>query len=282
MPDKDRYLADQYRNRINHAAEKIKSEFPKTPDLLLVLGSGLGAMADQVANAKIIPYEDIPGFPQVTVPGHAGRLVLGNWGKHTIAVMQGRFHYYEGHPIDDVVLPIRVMQKLGVPLLLMTNAAGGVDTSFKPGELMLIRDHISLWVDSPLRGANLDEYGPRFPDQSKVYDQQLAEIAVACAQQLNLPLHQGVYAYLRGPQFETPAEIRLLRMLGASAVGMSTVPEALVAIHGGMKILALSCITNLAAGILDQPLNHQEVLEVGDKASARTIQLLNLIIERLP
>jgi purine-nucleoside phosphorylase len=239
-------------------------------------------MADQVANAKIIPYEDIPGFPQVTVPGHAGRLVLGNWGKHTIAVMQGRFHYYEGHPIDDVVLPIRVMQKLGVPLLLMTNAAGGVDTSFKPGELMLIRDHISLWVDSPLRGANLDEYGPRFPDQSKVYDQQLAEIAVACAEQLNLPLHQGVYAYLRGPQFETPAEIRLLRMLGASAVGMSTVPEALVAIHGGMKILALSCITNLAAGILDQPLNHQEVLEVGNKASARTIQLLNLIIERLP
>ncbi len=278
----DRQSIEQYRQRIKNAAAMIKNEYPSVPELLVVLGSGLGAMADQVVDPISLPYASIPGFPEATVPGHAGRLVLGEWSGRPVAVMQGRFHYYEGHPIDDVVLPIRVMQELNVPVLLLTNAAGGIDNTFEPGDLMLIRDHIGLFLESPLRGFNLDEYGPRFPDQTRVYDWQLAQLAIECSQNLNIPLREGIYAYCRGPQFETPAEIRLLRLLGASAVGMSTVPEAIVAAHGGMKTLALSCITNLAAGITGQQLNHREVLEVGDRVAARTIKLLSQIIEKMP
>jgi purine-nucleoside phosphorylase len=195
--------------------------------------------------------------------------------------MQGRFHYYEGHSIDDIVLPIRVMQKIGVPNLILTNAAGGINIDMKPGNLMLIRDHISFWAESPLHGPNLDEFGPRFPDMTRIYDQTLADLAVQCARELELTLYEGVYAYCRGPQFETPAEIRMLRLMGASAAGMSTVHEAIAAAHGGMRTLALSCITNLAAGILDQPLSHREVLEVGASAESRSIGLLSLIISRM-
>lgn len=282
MPTNDPNAASLYRQRIRQAADAISAAFPATPDLLIILGSGLGALADDVQNPVVLPYANIPGFPQTTVPGHDGKLLLGLWNGKTVAVMQGRFHFYEGHPMDDVVLPIRVMQQLGVHTVLLTNAAGGVDPNMHPGDLMLIRDHIGLWAESPLRGTNLDEFGPRFPDQSQVYDRGYASLAADCARELEIPLHEGIYAYCKGPQFETPAEIRLLRLLGATAVGMSTVPEAIVAAHGGMRVLAISCITNLAAGMLDQPLNHREVLEVGERVAARTIRLLSMIIGRLP
>lgn len=273
--------ANRYRQRIHQAAQSILRSGAAKPDILLILGSGLGGLADQVEDPVILHYDTIPEFPAATAPGHAGRLLIGKWSGHQIAVMQGRFHHYEGLAMEDVVLPIRVMQQLGVQRLLLTNAAGGIRKEMKPGNLMLIRDHISLWAESPLRGMNLDEFGPRFPDQSRIYDRQWGDQAVQCANELGMTLHEGVYACMRGPQYETPAEIRLLRLVGASAVGMSTVPEAIVAAHGGMKVLALSCITNMAAGMLDQPLNHLEVLEVGLQAADRTIALLSAILNRL-
>jgi purine-nucleoside phosphorylase len=274
------FLAD-YRQRISQAAAKIQSFYPDVPSVLIVLGSGLGALADKVCDPKMLSYHDIPGFPEATVTGHAGRMVFGKWDTETVAVMQGRFHAYEGHPPEDIVLPIRVMQKLGVPYLLMTNAAGGLDQRMKAGDLMLIRDHIGLLADSPLRGMNLDEYGPRFPDQTHVYNRHLAELAIRCAHQMGLKLHEGVYAYSRGPQFETPAEIRMLKTMGASAVGMSTVPEAIAAAHGGMRTLAISCITNLGAGILDKPLSHEEVLEVGQRVAGTVTDLLTRILDSI-
>ena len=273
--------ANRYRLRIRQAADAILETGAARPEILLILGSGLGRLADSVVNPVILHYEDIPDFPAATAPGHAGRLLIGRWSGRQVAVMQGRFHHYEGLSMDDVVLPIRVMQQLGVKRLLLTNAAGGIKKEMKPGDLMLIRDHISLWTESPLRGLNLDEFGPRFPDQSDVYDRGWANDAISCARELGMILHEGIYACMRGPQYETPAEIRLLRQLGASAVGMSTVPEAIVASHGGMKVMALSCITNMAAGMLDQPLNHLEVMEVGRQAADRTISLLSAILKRL-
>jgi purine-nucleoside phosphorylase len=208
-------------------------------------------------------------------------MILGFWGGKPIAVLKGRFHFYEGHVPEIVALPLRVMHRLGVRSVLLTNAAGGLDQDMIPGDLMLIRDHIGLWTDTPLRGLNLDEIGPRFPDQSQVYDRVLGDLAVSCASELDIPLHEGVYAYCRGPQFETPAEIRLLKMLGASAVGMSTVPEAIAASHGGMRVLAISCITNVPVAPQGKPLNHQEVLDVATSASDRTIRLLECILSRL-
>ena len=273
--------ANRYRQRIRQVANTILHSGAIKPEILLILGSGLGGLADQVEDPVILHYDSIPDFPTATAPGHAGRLLIGKWSGHQIAVMQGRFHHYEGLAMEDVVLPIRVMQQLGVKRLLLTNAAGGIRKEMKPGNLMLIRDHISLWAESPLRGMNLDEFGPRFPDQSQVYDRNWGDQAVQCAQELGMTLHEGVYACMRGPQYETPAEIRMLRLIGASAVGMSTVPEAIVAAHGGMKVLALSCITNMAAGMLDQPLNHLEVLEVGLQAADQTIALLSAILNRL-
>ncbi len=267
-------------DRIEQAAQAVRRALKTTPDVLLVLGSGLGALAGQVENAHLLPYGEIPGFPRATVPGHEGRLVLGRWSGRRVAVMQGRFHYYEGHPMRDVVLPIRVMQHLGVSRLLLTNAAGGINRSFLPGDLMLIQDHIGLLAESPLRGANLDRFGPRFPDQTHVYDPEWSHLALRCAAELDIALHQGVYCWCRGPQYETPAEIRALAALGADAVGMSTVPEAIAASHGGMKVLGLSCITNMAAGILDVPLTHADVMQVGAQAADKTIRLLSAILAR--
>ncbi len=271
----------EYQRNIDQAATFIRNQYADIPEILLVLGSGLGDLADQVEHPVVLSYAEIPGFPRTTVPGHSGRLLLGTWHGRSIAVMQGRFHFYEGYDMKTVVLPVRVMQQLGVRGLILTNAAGGIRQDMRPGDLMLIRDHISLWAESPLRGPNLDDYGPRFPDQSFVYNPVWADLAAACAHESGLTLHQGVYAYTRGPQFETPAEIKLLRLLGASAVGMSTVPEAIAAVHGGMRVLALSCITNMAAGMLEQPLSHQEVIAVGKQAAAGTIYLLTAILERL-
>ncbi len=267
--------------KIETACATLKQHVKEKPRLMIVLGSGLGQMADAVNNAISIPYSEIPGFPDATVPGHEGRLVFGRWGQLPVAVMQGRFHYYEGHSMADVVLPIRVMRQLGVDRLLLTNAAGGLDEDMKPGQLMLISDHLGFFCEPPLRGENFDMFGPRFADQSQVYDRDWRNQARQCAEKLQIPVREGVYCYSKGPQFETPAEIRALRLLGANAVGMSTVPEAIVASHAGMKILAISCITNMAAGILDQPLSHDEVMEVGARAADRTIALLSSILDAL-
>ncbi len=272
---------DDYLARIKTAASFIAATAPGPIDCLLVLGSGLGGLADRVQSATVLDYETIPGFPQATVPGHAGKLHLGQWGSKRIAVMQGRFHYYEGHAMSEVTFPIRVMAALGVKTVILTNAAGGMGEGMAPGDLMQITDHISLFMESPLRGMNLDSFGERFIDQTEVYSKKLISLTQTVAKDLGQPLHQGVYSFCKGPQFETPAEIRLLRQLGASAAGMSTVPEAIVARHCSMDVLGLSCITNLAAGLSGQPLNHSEVLEVGLMASDRMIALLSEILNRL-
>lgn len=264
---------------IDSAADYLRPYWTRQPRLAIVLGSGLGAMADAVSRAVSVDYSDIPGFAAATVAGHHGRLVIGDWDEVPVVVMQGRFHYYEGHDLPAVVRPMRVLQRLGVTTVILTNAAGGLDPDMAPGDLMLLSDHLGFFSESPLRGPNLDLFGERFIDQTQVYDRALRRIAIESAARLGLPLREGVYAYSRGPQYETPAEIRALRLLGADAVGMSTVPEAIVARHGGQRVVAISCISNMAAGMLDQPLNHQEVMEVGQRVANRTIRLLSAMIE---
>ena len=280
-------------------SEFIKSKYDREIKVALVLGSGLGAFADEVENAVTIPYEEIPHFARSTVEGHAGRLVLGEVEDVSVAIQQGRFHYYEGYNIGDVVFPIRVFGVLGVKSLILTNAAGSVDTDFKQGTLMLIRDHINLMGVNPLRGKNDERFGARFPDMTEVYSLEYQEIAIAEAKQIAIEkaerdemrtgkkqdlqriLRRGVYCGLCGPSYETPAEIRMLRHFGADAVGMSTVPEAITARQMGMNVLGISCITNLAAGISDETINHEEVMETGARVSATFKELLKRIIPKL-
>ena len=245
------------------AADYIKAHTKLRPSVGLILGSGLGVLGDQVDPAETLAYADIPGFPVSTVEGHAGRLVFGVLEGKPSVIMQGRFHYYEGYTMDQVVFPVRVMKLLGVETLLVTNAAGGVNTAFRPGDLMLITDHIKFFTDSPLRGHNIDSFGPRFNDMSDAYTRNLRRLAREAANRLGITVHEGVYAHMPGPSFETPAEIRMLRTLGADAVGMSTVPEVIAAAHAGLRVLGRSARSTMAAGILDQPLSHQEVMETG-------------------
>ncbi|MDR3052057.1 MAG: purine-nucleoside phosphorylase [Oscillospiraceae bacterium] len=247
----------------------------------IILGSGLGDYAQALQEGRALPYGEIPGFPVSTVPGHAGKWHTGTLHGKRVAMMQGRFHYYEGYPLWDVTLPVRVMKLLGVQTLIVTNAAGGVNLSFAPGDLMLITDSINLAANNPLIGPNLDAFGPRFPDVSRAYDPKLQQLALSSAEALGITLRQGIYAWLTGPSFETPAEIRMLRGLGADAVGMSTVPEVIVARHSGMRVLGLSCITNMAAGILDQPLNHEEVMETGERVKHTFRALLDGVVAGL-
>ena len=245
----------------------LKSVRKKTdfvPKVGLILGSGLGDFAETIDIVETIDYRDIEGFPVSTVSGHKGRFVFGYVGDVPVVVMQGRVHYYEGYSMQDVVLPTRLMKMMGAEVLFLTNAAGGANFDFKSGDLMLITDHISSFIPSPLIGENLEQFGTRFPDMSNVYDKDLREIIAKKADELSIPLKQGVYIQLTGPAYESPAEVRLYRSLGADAVGMSTVCEAIVARHAGMKICGISCITNLAAGMLDQPLDHNEVKEAAD------------------
>ena len=251
--------------QVEEAAAHIVQKITRRPVIGLILGSGLGVLGDEVEDAVRIAYEEIPHFPRSTVEGHAGRLVIGDLGGVTVLVMQGRFHYYEGHSMQSIGFPIRVMRLLGIDRLIVTNAAGGCNPNFSPGDLMLITDHIKFFDESPLRGANLDAFGPRFNDLSDAYARDVRAVARKVAADLAIPVQEGVYAHMAGPSFETPAEIRMLQILGADAVGMSTVPETIVANHCGMKVLGISCITNMAAGILDQPLNHHEVLETGER-----------------
>lgn len=242
-----------------------KTDF--VPDTAIVLGSGLGDYAESIRVEYELPYSEIEGFPVSTVPGHAGRFIFGYIDETPVVCMKGRVHYYEGYPISDVVLPARLMKLMGAGILFLTNAAGGVNTSFHAGDLMLIRDQISVFAPNPLIGANIDELGVRFPDMSTVYDEELQQVIRSTARENGIFLQEGVYAQLTGPSFESPAEIRLLRTLGCDAVGMSTVVEAIAANHMGMKICGISCICNLAAGMTATPLSHEEVQAAADAAA---------------
>ena len=263
--------------KITAAAEVVRAALGEA-EVGLILGSGLGDYANEMTQAKCLAYSDIPGFPVSTVAGHAGQFVCGTlYGKRVI-MMQGRFHYYEGYSMQDIALPVRVMQLLGVKTLIVTNACGGVNLAFAPGDLMVISDVLSLTADNPLIGRNLDTFGPRFPDMSCIFDKRLRALAHETAKKLGFSLREGVYMQFTGPCFETPAEIRMARILGADAVGMSTVPEAIAARHGGMQVLGISCITNMAAGILDQPLCHEEVTETANRVKDQFKALLDGII----
>ena len=266
--------------RIDEAAAKVLAVCGKA-DIGVILGSGLGDYAEALEDAVKLPYSEIPGFPRSTVAGHAGMWCCGTLYGKRVVMMQGRFHYYEGYGMKDVTLPVRVMQKIGVTTLIVTNAAGGVNLGYHPGELMVIGDIFSMTAQNPLIGPNLDAFGPRFPDMSCAFDKELRALAHECANEQGFALREGVYAQMTGPTYETPAEIRMLRTLGADAVGMSTVPEVIVARHGGMRVLGISCITNMAAGILDQPLNHAEVTETANRVKGQFRNLLDRIIEKM-
>ena len=285
--------------KAQEAAEFIRSKYDREIKVALVLGSGLGAFADEVENAVQIPYEEIPHFSRSTVEGHAGRLVLGEVEGISVAVQQGRFHFYEGYDIAQVVFPIRVFGVLGIKNLILTNAAGSVDTDYKQGTLMLIRDHINLMGVNPLRGKNDERFGARFPDMTEVYSLDYQEIVISEAKQMAQEkaekeekrtgkkqdeksfLRRGVYCGLSGPSYETPSEIRMLRLLGSDAVGMSTVPEAITARQMDMKVVGISCITNMAAGISDDVIHHEEVLEMGAKVAGTFKELLRRVISKL-
>jgi purine-nucleoside phosphorylase len=250
------------------------------PDVAVVLGSGLGDFAETPVDAIAVPYAELPHWPTATVVGHAGRLVIGTVGAKRVAVLAGRVHYYEGHTLGTVVFATRVMARLGVKNIVLTNAAGGINATFSEGALMVIDDHINLMGSNPLIGANDDGFGPRFPDMSEVYSKRLRDIADAAALAREVPVSHGIYAAMHGPSYETPAEVRFLRAIGGDAVGMSTAPEAIAARHMGMQVLGISCITNMAAG-MRRPLNHAEVMETARRVRGSFMSLLEGIIERL-
>lgn len=270
-----------YYERVGAAAAFIREEAPFAPDIAVVLGSGLGDFAAGVNGAVSLPYERIPHWPPARVLGHEGRLVIGNVAGRKVAALAGRVHYYEGHDLQTAVFATRVMGVLGVNVLILTNAAGGVNTSFSKGALMVIDDHLNLLGGNPLMGPNDDRFGPRFPDMTEVYSSRLRAIADEAGARLGLRLPHGVYLAVHGPSYETPAEIRYFRIIGADAVGMSTVPEAIAARHMGVEVLGISCITNMAAGVLPQPLHHSEVMETTRRVRGQFIALLEAIIERL-
>ena len=273
-------MQEGYLERINRAVASIEQQCGSA-DVGVILGTGLGAYAEVLENRKSISYSEIPSFLMSSVEGHAGRWHSGVLGGHRVCIMQGRFHAYEGHSMWDITLPVRVMRKLGVHTLVVTNAAGGANPAYDAGDLMLITDHINLSGHNPLTGSNLSEFGIRFPDMSGAYDKVLCSVAMNTAEKLGIKLHQGVYCWFNGPSYETPAEIRMAQKLGVDAVGMSTVPETIVAVHSGMRVMGVSCITNKAAGISDHPLNHVEVMEAGARAEKNFAKLLTGVISAL-
>lgn len=260
--------------KLLHCLSCVREKTDFVPKVAMILGSGLGDYAEEIRVVQEIPYQSIDGFPVSTVPGHAGKFIFGYIDEIPVVCMKGRVHYYEGYDISDVVLPVRLMKLLGAEICILTNAAGGVNTSFHAGDLMLIKDHLSVFAPNPLIGANVDELGVRFPDMSVVYNKELLEIIRRTAKENGIFLQEGVYAQLTGPSFESPAEIRMLRTLGCDAVGMSTVVEAIAANHMGMKICGISCISNLAAGLNPTPLSHEEVQEAADMAAPNFKRLL--------
>lgn len=268
--------------KILESSEYIQTRINHSPTIGLILGSGLGVLADEMKEKVIIPYEEIPYFPQSTVTGHKGQLVIGKLQGKDVIAMQGRFHYYEGYTMQQITFPVRIMKQIGIESLLITNAAGGINKQFKPGDLMIITDHINLMGSNPLIGPNNDALGDRFPDMSQVYDQTYIAHAKTCAKEIELNIREGIYVANTGPVYETPAEINMLRTLGGDAVGMSTVPEAIVARHANLRVLGISCISNLTAGILDQPLSHEEVIQTTEKVKTDFSRLLKKIIHTLP
>ena len=267
--------------KINHCLEQIRSKTDFEPLMAVVLGSGLGGYASKMEVVCEIPYSEIDGFPVSTVQGHDGRFLFGYVEGVPIVAMKGRVHFYEGYAIDDVVLPIRTMGLLGAKCILLTNAAGGIDLDFEPGDLMLIEDHISSFIRSPLIGENIEELGVRFPDMSRVYDLKLCDCIRRAASSEGIDIKEGTYLQTSGPQFETPTEIKMFRTLGASAVGMSTVVEAIAAHHMGLRVCGISCISNMAAGILDQPLTHSEVQITADKVAHKFERLVSGLIKEV-
>ena len=272
------YTFAQYQESADFIRAKIGSFAPK---VAMVLGSGLGFLGDEVEDPICVSYRDIPHFKASTAPGHKGRLVFGTLRGRNVAVMQGRMHHYEGYSYEEVGYAVRVLRLLGCDTLVVTNAAGGVNLDFQAGDLMLITDHIKIFMESPLRGENLPAFGPRFPDASHLYTPALQEVARTAARALGIPLREGVYMYFPGPQYETPAEVRFARVAGADAVGMSTAPEVIVAGHCGMQVLGFTLVSNLAAGILDQPLSEQEVLDAAEACKDKFSRLVLACLERI-
>ncbi len=268
-------------SRVEETVAYIHAKTEYRPEIAIVLGSGLGKVGERMEDKVIIPYEELPHWKSSTAPGHNGRLLFGKLGGKQIVCMQGRLHYYEGYSMEEITYPVRVMAKLGVKNLLLSNAAGGINTDFTPGQLMLITDHINFLGRNPLMGPNEADFGVRFCDMSYAYHPELRRIALEAAEELGQNLEQGVYVATTGPSYETPAEIRMFRMWGASAVGMSTVPEVIVANHCGIRVMGISCITNMAAGVLDQPLTEEEVLETGAKSENAFKALMTRIVEKL-
>ena len=278
---KEQYLTLEL---IDQVADEIRKRSQVTPRIGMILGSGLGPLAEEVEDPDYISYEDLPGWPVSTIEGHIGRLVLGELEGQTVVIMQGRTHYYEGYSMSQLGLPVRVMHRLGIEMLFVTNAAGAIDPDFYPGDLMLLTDHINfigMAGANPLRGPNIDELGPRFPDMSQVYDRELIDIARAAAKEENINLREGVYICLAGPSFESPADLRFLRTIGADAVGMSTVPEATVARHGGLRVMGISGISNKANLDGETETTHKEVLEAGAVLAPKLIKLVRNVLRRL-
>ena len=267
--------------RAEHAARIVRARTKLEPRIAIVLGSGLGGFADEFDEAVGIPYEEIPGFARSTAQGHVGRLVIGKIDEVPVMAMQGRVHYYEGYSLEQVTFPIRTFKLLGIKTLILTNASGGINVQLSQGALMVINDHLNLMGDNPLRGPNDERFGPRFPDMSAVYSPGLQEIVVEEAKSIGVEVRRGIYGALSGPSYETPSEIHLMRNLGADAVGMSTVPEAIVARHMDLEVLGISCITNMAAGISDEPINHEEVMATGDRVRDVFALLLQKVVGRI-
>ncbi len=269
-------------SRAENAARTIRARMTEEARIAIVLGSGLGGFAEEFEDSVTMPYQQIPGFVSSTAQGHVGSLVVGKVEKVPVIAMQGRVHFYEGYSLEEVTFPIRTFKLLGVNTLILTNAAGGIDVQLSQGALMVISDHLNLMGVNPLRGPNDERFGPRFPDMSEVYSRELQELVIEEARHLAVTLRRGIYAGLAGPSYETPAEIHMLRACGADAVGMSTVPEAIVARQMGLKVLGISCITNMAAGISEQPINHEEVMETGERVRETFTKLLRRLIARMP
>ena len=267
--------------KLQGCLKSVREKTDFVPEVALILGSGLGEYAEEIEVSAVIDYKDIQGFPVSTVAGHKGRFIFGYVNKVPVVIMQGRVHYYEGYPMTDVVLPTRLMGLMGAKVLFLTNAAGGVNKEFAAGDFMMLTDHIASFIPSPLIGTNLDELGPRFPDMSDVYRKELQQIIRESAAEENIPLKDGVYMQLSGPAYESPAEVRMCRILGADAVGMSTACEALAANHMGMKVCGISCITNMACGITEQPLSHAEVQETADRVAPLFKRLITASITKI-
>ncbi|MDB4866643.1 MAG: purine-nucleoside phosphorylase [Cohnella sp.] len=268
--------------QLEETGKYLKSQTSITPKIGLILGSGLGELAEQLEESVAVAYEDIPHFPVSTVEGHAGQLVFGRLEGKPVVAMQGRFHYYEGYSMQAVTYPVRVMKALGVELLIVTNACGGMNPTFQAGDLMIIRDHLNMTGANPLIGTNESSLGPRFPDMSRAYTPELAEFVKRTAASLGIDVKEGVYAGISGPTYMTPAELKMLRLLGGDAVGMSTVPEVIVASHAGMKVIGISCVTDMAIGEELEPLTHEQVIEVANRTKPRFISLVRAIVGRFP